>query len=171
MFEEAGFQNGPIWIEAFFNGKDTFIFKEMGYRFGGSLTYYPVYYFHQINQLDALLHIAMNEPYTVMHDHGAIGSQHYCILPIHIRSGEIAKIIGEKEVRKSRSVFAYVPVHFQGDKILEWGSAQQVFCYLHILFNSIEDLKRTVGNILTILRAETERGENLLYTLFDVNRL
>ncbi|MDE6553320.1 MAG: ATP-grasp domain-containing protein [Muribaculaceae bacterium] len=61
MFENAGFSNGPIWIEAFFDGKSDFIFNEMGYRFGGSLTYYPVKYFTGIDQLDLMIGNALNK--------------------------------------------------------------------------------------------------------------
>ena len=55
MFEQSGFINGPIWIEAFYDGDSLFIFNEMGYRFGGSLTYYPVKYFYGLDQLDLFI--------------------------------------------------------------------------------------------------------------------
>ena len=171
MFEKAGFTDGPIWIEAFYDGKEKFIFNEMGYRFGGSLTYHPVSYFHQIDQLGALILNAMNESSVPIIDKGPVGSDKYCILPIHVKAGKIAQIRGEEIVKRRNDVYAYVPVHFEGDEIKDWGSAQQVFCYVHILFKSTVGLKTSIMDILKELKAETENGENLLFTLFDVNSI
>ena len=171
MFEKAGFTNGPIWIEAFYDGKEKFIFNEMGYRFGGSLTYYPVYYFHQIDQLESLILNAMHEKTQPIIDKGPVGGEKYCILPVHVKAGKIDHIIGENKIKTRKEVYAYVPVHFEGDDIKDWGSAQQVFCYLHILFNNMENLKASIKDILDSLRAETKDGENLLFTLFDVDSL
>ncbi len=171
MFETAGFTDGPVWIEAFFDGKDKFIFNEMGYRFGGSLTYYPVYYFHKIDQLEALIRNSVNEQTALIVDKGPVGTSRYCILPIHVKSGKIEHVLGEEKIKKRKDVFAYVPVHFEGDEIQDWGSAQQVFCYIHILFITIDSLKISIKDILKELKVMTENGDNLLFTLFDVNSL
>lgn len=171
MFERAGFSNGPIWIEAFYDGFDRFIFNEMGYRFGGSLTYYPVNYFHGLNQLDALIMNAMGEDYEIESAEKEHPSHKYCILPIHIKAGRISEIVDMDKVKNRSDVYAYVPVHFKGDKILNWGSAQQVFCYLHILFDDMPSLKKSIQEILSVLEARNEQNENMLYTLFDVDSL
>ena len=174
MFEAAGFTDGPIWIEAFFDGKDHFVFNEMGYRFGGSLTYYPVRFFHGIDQLDLLIYSAFNMP--IQGNLSCQGNErkstsHYCILPIHVKVGRITRIIGQDEVQRRSDVYAYVPVHFEGDEIKDWGSAQQVFCYLHVLFNSSASLIRSIQEILGTLKALNIGGENLLYTLYDINKI
>lgn len=171
MFEKAGFKDGPIWIEAFFDGKEKFIFNEIGYRFGGSLTYYPVKYFYGINQLDALIMNAMSEPFSVFDENIINHSRKYCILPIHIKAGKIIEVIGERYVRQRNDVYAYVPVHFIGDNIRNWGSAQQVFCYLHILYDSIRNLKKSIKEILSNLSAINEHNEKMLYTLFDIDSI
>ena len=171
MFEKAGFIDGPIWIEAFYDGDEKFIFNEMGYRFGGSLTYYPVYYFHQIDQLAALILNAMHEKTHPIIDKGPVSSDKYCILPVHAKVGKIDHIWGKDIITRRNDVYAYVPVHFEGDDIKDWGSAQQVFCYIHILFYTMEGLKASIKSILNELRAETEEGDNLLYTLFNIDSL
>lgn len=171
MFENAGFTDGPIWIEAFFNGADKFIFNEMGYRFGGSLTYYPVKYFHQINQLDTLIYNAMGDPCKEIIQKDKPDSRKYCILPIHTKAGIINRVVGEEAIKNRLDVYAYVPVHFQGDIIKDWGSAQQVFCYIHILYNSPKDLKLSIKEIMQQLQSLDERGRNLLFTLFDIDNI
>ena len=170
MFEREGFSNGPIWIEAFFDGRDNFIFNEMGYRFGGSMTNYPVNYFYNVNQLDQLIHVALGEPYQVVAK-DVCPSKKYCILPVHIHAGKIAKVTGIDVVRAREDVYAYVPVHFEGDVIQEWGSAQQVFCYLHVLFDNIKNLQDSIQQVLMTLRATDSTGNNLLFTLFNINEL
>lgn len=168
----ANFQQGPVWIEAFYDGDDTFIFNEMGFRFGGSLTYYPVKYFYNINQLDLLIESAFKStctPPTIINNPSKKNG--YCILPIHIRPGVINEIVGEIELKELNNVYAYVPVHFCGDKIEAWGSAQQVFCYIHYTYDDITSLKETIKHTLSILKANSPSGENLLYTLFDTNTL
>ena len=170
MFEKTGFTNGPIWIEAFYDGNDSFIFNEMGYRFGGSLTYYPVKYFYGINQLELMLDNALGESSNFIYTPN-IPSQKYCILPIHIKTGTISEIIGEQYLRENRQVYAYVPVHYLNDEIEDWGSAQQVFCYIHLLYKNTDELKQIINEVLGNLIVLDQKGNNMLYTLFDINTL
>lgn len=171
MFEDAGFTDGPIWIEAFYDGDSKFVFNEMGYRFGGSLTYYPVRYFHQIDQLDTILRNAVGEDVDVVQDKGSIGPKKYCILPIHVKPGVICKIDGEQDILNREDVYAYVPVHFIGDTIQNWGSAQQVFCYLHLLYDTVDELKQSITTVMSELKAYDLDGHNMLFTLFDINNI
>ena len=170
MFEEAGFTDGPIWIEAFYDGKDKFVFNEMGYRFGGSLTNYPVKYFYGVDQLDLMIACALGEEVAPTFTRNT-QTKKYCILPIHIHAGIIDKIEGVDEVKSLEEVNALVPVHYVGDCIQEWGSAQQVFCYMHILYNDNEGLRNSIVDILSKLKAIDSTGGNMLYTLFDINKL
>lgn len=169
MFETAGFTDGPIWIEAFYDGKENFYFNEMGYRFGGSLTNYPVKYFYGIDQLDLMISSALggDVPFTVCENHNA---KQYCILPIHVKVGVLQSVDGEDNVKAMDNVFAYVPVHFEGDEIQNWGSAQQVFCYIHVLYDTYNDLKATLNEVMATLKAYDANKNNLLFTLFDYNK-
>lgn len=174
MFEKAGFKDGPIWIEAFFDGGKEFVFNEMGYRFGGSLTYYPVKYFTGIDQLGLYVDSAVGRK--------SIGSAHiasnkedkkakYCILPIHIKAGTIKRIIGQNELLSNPNINALVPVHFPGDKIEDWGSAQQVFAYLHILYSDRSSLSENIRIAFDMLQVLDQEGNNMIYTLFDTSTL
>jgi hypothetical protein len=97
--------------------------------------------------------------------------ENYCILPLHLKPGIIRSIYGEKEIKHIPSIYAYVPVHFVGDEIGKWGTAQQVFCYLHIVFSTTEELKETIYNVLRLLYVYSINNENLLFCLFDVDSL
>lgn len=169
MFEKAGFTDGPIWIEAFYDGKDKFFFNEMGYRFGGSLTNYPVEYFYGINQLDLMIAKALGGESKLSLQVNA-NAKHYCILPIHIKAGVIERIEGLDELKSMSFFHQFVPVHFVGDHIQEWGSAQQVFCYLHVLYDTNEDLKSSLNKVMNILHVYDANGNDMLFTLFDFNK-
>jgi len=68
-------------------------------------------------------------------------------------------------------VYAYAPKHFVGQDIKDWGTALQVFCYLHLLFEDRESLTHSIKSVLNCLKAYDEKGKNLLYTLFDIESI
>lgn len=171
MFENAGFTDGPIWIEAFYDGNNRFIFNEMGYRLGGSMTNYPVQYFYQINQMELMIDVAMGECCSEINPTPLKSNSNYCILPLHLHPGKIQTIIGLEESRNFDSIYAIAQVHYVGDAIEEWGSAQQVFCYVHILFDDTHDLLIKAKRILETLKVMDENNQNMLYALYDINSI
>ena len=171
MFEKTGFRNGPVWIEAFYDGKEKFVFNEMGYRFGGSFSYYPVQYFYKVNQLEMLIEYAVTGDYKGIHPQRCDVDEKYCILPVHCKAGKIQTIEGAEAVKARKDVYAYAPKHFEDQEIKDWGTALQVFCYLHILYKDYNDLRGSLQEILTQLKAIDEKGDNMLYTLFDIETL
>ena len=170
MFETAGFINGPIWIEAFYDGEDSFIFNEMGYRFGGSLTNYPVKYYYEIDQLDMMIEASLGISSVCKPNKQNIDN-HYCILPVHIKAGKINQINGINEILKKGYLNAFVQVHYKGDEIKDWGSAQQVFCYLHFVYKNYSDLYEKISEVTRKLNVLDDSEKNLLYTLFDIELL
>lgn len=170
MFQDIGITDGPIWIEAFNHGGE-FIFNEMGYRFGGSMTNYPVKYFYGIDQLKEMIHLALNireETKTITNLSDYSG---YCILPIHINRGKITKITGENNIKKLDQLEAVARVHYLGDDIQELGTANQVFCYLHIKYNTLSDLKETIRHIREQYKVYDEHGNQMLFYLMDTDHL
>jgi len=171
MFLDAGMHDGPVWIEAF-NNSGHFIFNEMGYRFGGSMTYHPIRYFYGVDQLEFMLRYALGEePDLRRHNslirHDRPAGKKYSILPLHVRPGIIERIVGADEVKAMPEVYAYVPIHGEGDHIRGTGTVQQVFCYLHLLCDDMDDLSRTVSVICTKLKVYNENSENILFRLYN----
>ena len=170
MFRRAGLHDGPLWIEAF-NDHGRFIFNEMGYRFGGSMTYYPVRYFYGIDQLEFMLRYALGETpdlsgMTSLIRRDVPAGRHFAILPLHVRPGRIRAVTGEDAVAAMPEVYAYVPIHGAGDTIRASASVQQVFCYLHLLYDDMTDLSETADRVFHALTVEGDSGENLLFRLF-----
>lgn len=170
MFRRAGLHDGPLWIEAF-DDHGRFIFNEMGYRFGGSMTYHPVRYFYGIDQLEFMLRYALGDTPDLASLNSLIrrdvpAGKHFAILPLHVRPGRIRSIRGRDEVAAMPEVYAYVPIHEEGDVIRATASVQQVFCYLHFLYDDYDDLAAAADRAFHALRAEGDDGENLLFRLF-----
>lgn len=173
MFKTLGVQNGPIWIEVFNDvKKNRFIFNEMGYRFGGSMTNYPVKHFYGIDQIQLMIDNALgkvsnynkNEIYVPK-------TQKYCILPIHIKEGKIKEIRGLEESRNVCGVEAVVQVHYEGDVIQNWGTAQQVFCYLHVSYNEEYELAEAVKMVKNHLSILDENGNEMVFYLLDLKTI
>lgn len=170
MFRRAGMHDGPVWIEAF-NDRGQFIFNEMGYRFGGSMTYYPIRYFYGVDQLEFMLRYALGETPALSEQTSLIrrdvpAGKHFAILPLHVRPGVIRAVSGEEAVAAMPEVYAYVPIHGAGDTIRASASVQQVFCYLHLLYDDTAELAQTADRVFHALRVEDESGGNLLFRLF-----
>jgi len=169
MFESEGLHDGPIWIEAF-NNNGEFTFNEMGYRFGGSLTYYPVEYYYGYNQMHMMVEYALAGEST-MEVSFSDNKENYCILPIHVMPGRIDSVSGQGEVLKKDYVKALVPVHYVGDEIKDWGTAQQVYCYLHVTFSNAENLKEKLAEIKELIHVTNKDGKDMLFYLFDIDSL
>ena len=169
MFRRSGMHDGPLWIEAF-NRRGEFIFNEMGYRFGGSMTYYPVRYFYGLDQLEYMLRFALGDRpdparLNALIRRDAPAGKRYAILPLHVRPGTIRSVRGEAAVAAMPEVYAYVPIHRAGDTIRGTASVQQVFCYLHILFDDERELAAAADRIGSALSVTGEDGEELLFRL------
>lgn len=163
MYQSIGIKNGPIWIEAF-NNNGEFFFNEMGYRFGGSMTFYPVEYYTGVSQLDLLLENAIFG-HSLSENKLNYDNQkkHYAIFPLHLHSGKIAEIEGIEDVLSEDYLFQYVPVRFKGDNVVENGTVSQVFAYFHVLFQDKTELDHIIEKVLGSLSVKSEKGDDMLF--------
>lgn len=169
MLKNAGMRYGAVWIEAFYYN-NQFIFNEIGYRFGGSLTYYPVEYFYNINQVKILLYQCLtgSSYYDDFQQIEPIKSnKKYSILPIQIRPCIIKKIIGLDKINSMDNVYKFVQSHVLGDRIEDTGTTHQVFGYLHLVGNSIVEIKKAISEVKKNLIVEDELGNNVLFTIWE----
>lgn len=165
MLASIGLREGPVWIEAFC--KDgRFVFNEAGLRFGGSLTDRFVERMAGIDQLDLLFACVMGEdrhPLKARFEKSRL----YMIWPVHLKPGRIAEVRGIDALRADPRTAAVTLVHGVGDEIEEWGSAQQVFAYIHLCAPDaagLLDAARDAARTLDVLDAE---GRRMLTWLFD----
>lgn len=166
MFKSIGIKNSPIWIEAFNDGK-RFVFNEMALRFGGSMTNYPVMYNTAMDQLELFIDAALGKAPEVKVNRKIEKKDNYAILPIHLKEGKIRRIKGAEELLADPKIEQLVLVHHVGDEIKNWGTAQQVFCYLHMTYKNEDEFAENIKKIKKTLLVENEDGSNMLYFLMD----
>lgn len=165
MLEAMGFEEGPIWIEAFY--KDgRFVFNEIGFRFGASLTYKLVHAMYGIDQLGMMVEQAMGidrEPLRCTLDQDSV----YAIWPVHLKPGTVAAIRGVDDLEGIEGFESLSFVHHPGDEIEDWGSARQVLGYVHLMASSIMDVVNAMKQVMDTLAVEGEDGSSLLTALLD----
>ena len=87
-------------------------------------------------------------------------------MPVHVKAGVISEILGFDDLMNNINVHRVVPVHFLRDKIENWGSAQQVFAYLHIIGKNREEIESIIDKILSGLSIKDEKGNEMLFNLY-----
>lgn len=166
MFKTEGYKNGVVWIEAFCdNGK--FTINEMGYRFGGSLTYHPVKHLTGIDQLSLQVEYAIEgKNRTVDVDSYHEPEDVYMVLPVHVKPGKIARIDGIDDLKLRNEFHKIVFVHYEGDDIQDWGSAQQVFAYVHFIAANREKADEFAKYVVNTIKVYDEDNNQMLFNLY-----
>ena len=171
MFQSIGIKEGTIWIEIFHDG-DDFYFNEVGYRYGGSFSFYSVDYMHGINQFYADLYYAASGKSKLYGFKSLIPEtvergKHYCIYPVHANPGKIAEIKGLNEIRNWENVAIVPQQKAEGDSIADSGSFGQVVLLVHFTFDSLDECKATIDAVHDTLRVISDKGENLVNRKLD----
>lgn len=166
MFKEEGYRNGVIWIEAF-SDKGKFTFNELGYRFGGSLTYYAVKHRAGFDQLALQIEYALTGKNESISNIDYVAPDDvYMVLPVHVKPGKISRIEGIDELKNRKEFNEIVYVHFIGDQIEDWGSAQQVFAYVHFITSNRKEADKFASYIVNTLKVYDEEDNQMLFNLY-----
>ena len=86
-----------------------------------------------------------------------------------MKPGVIARVCGVEDVLQIDGVVACVQVHGEGDTIEQWGSAQQVFAYVHVKADDARGLLTRMHQVKETLSVFDEAGNQMLFSLFDPN--
>ena len=165
MFKEEGYKNGVIWIEAFCkNG--VFTFNELGYRFGGSLTYHAVKHRVGFDQLAMQVDYALSGINEEISTNYQAPDDVYMVLPVHVKPGKISRIEGIEELKKHKEFNEIVFVHYVGDQIEDWGSAQQVFAYIHFITRNRDEADEFAKYVVSTIKVYDENNNQMLFNLY-----
>ena len=178
MFRSIGIQEGPIWIEVFHDG-DQYYFNEAGYRYSGSVSIYPVDYFHQINQVAADINFALTgkslieekKEYQTLIDNRINRKEKYCIYSIHVAPGVITNVTGLEDLLLMDSVVAIPVTKSIGDVVSATGTIGQVFAFVHFVFNTDRELMDMIDYIHEKLIVLDSYGNNLVRRMVDPNQI
>lgn len=177
LFKTIGIMEGTIWIEIFKDG-DNYYFNEVGYRYGGSFSFYSVDYMSGINQFFADLYYATTgdsqiKGFKSLIPENVPKGKNYCIYPVHCNAGTICKEEGLNEILQ---VFGdnliFVPHQkVVGDSIADTGSFGQVICLFHFIFEGEIDLKEKISVINNTYRVLDDKGNNLVLNKLSIGLL
>ena len=172
MFQSIGIKEGSAWIEVFHDGDDYF-FNEVGFRYGGSVSIYPVNYITGINQVAADIYYCLTGKSNIYHHTSLIKSSiekglNYAIYPIYARSGVLAEVNGLDNI--SNIVFSTITKPI-GAKIEDSGSFNQNVAIIHFVYKNDVELKDTIDAIHSSLKILDEEGLNMIIKMLNVEKI
>lgn len=175
LFKAIGIKEGTIWIEIFKDG-DYFYFNEVGYRYGGSFSFYSVDYISNVNQFFADLYYATTGDsqlygFKSLIPENVPRGKSYCIYPIHCNAGKICKEEGMEAIQKQFGQdLVFVPHQkVVGDTIADTGSFGQVNSLFHFVYDGVEDLKEKLLYIQHTYKVLDENNENMILNKLNVD--
>ncbi len=175
LFNSLGIKEGSVWIEVFYDN-NQYYFNEVGYRYGGSVSIYPIDYLYSINQVGADIYYALTGESKIF-DHKSIISPHivrksnYCIYPVHIAGGTIKSITGIEEIRKLGDIIFISVTKNIDDHIEDTGSFSQAFALIHFICNSSDECKNIIEKIHDTIHVLNENGEEMIMRMLDTNNI
>lgn len=173
MFQSINVKEGTIWIEVFCDG-DEFYFNEVGYRYGGSFSFYPVNYFSEINQIYSDLYYSLTGCSKLSGLPSLIPDKikaglNYCIYPIHLKPGKIKEIKGLDELLSLSNVVVVPLQRGVGDEIEDSGSFAHVIALVHFVYSTEEDYVKMLDQIHGILHVIDENNCEMIERKYNYN--
>ena len=172
MFEKQNIREGNIWMEIF-RDDNNYYFNEVGYRYGGSTSIFPVDYFYNINQLHSDIDYALTGKSRIFGRKSLIPNdlkrkKYYAIYNIHLKPGTIAEIIGVDDFLKRDNVIIIPTIKSVGDTVEDTGTFAQIFALVHFVFDTRAEFIETVNHVHKKIIIKDEAGNNLVNRMLDV---
>lgn len=175
MFRKIGIKEGTIWIEIFHDG-NQYYFNEVGYRYGGSFSFYTVDYFRSINQVYADMYYALTGESKLLGFSTLIPKRverglNYCIYPVHLTPGTIAKIDGVDEMLCWPNVVLIPQQKEVGDEVIDSGSFGQVAALVHFTYKDIIECEKTINRIHEVFKVTDAKGHEMVNKMLDLDTI
>ena len=166
-------KEGNFWIEVFHDG-NQYYFNEVGFRYGGSGSLYPVDYFKGINQVAADIYFALTgkskvEGFAPLYGSAVQKKTKYAIYPVFLRSGVIGSIRGCDVLLKNKNILNILYMKKEGNMIPDNGSFGHAVMLVHFIYDDLPELRESISDIHNCLNVEDANGENMILQLLDIN--
>lgn len=173
MFQSIGITEGSAWIEVFHDGANYY-FNEVGFRYGGSISIYPVDYLTGINQVAADIYYALtgeSHPYghTSLVEDSIERGLNYAVYPVYAGEGVITEVKGLDELGNN-VVFRTLTKPI-GYKIQDWGSFNQNVAIIQFVYKNKEELEQSIDRIHENLKILDENKNNMVIRMLDVETI
>lgn len=170
VFKAAGCRDGIAWVETIRDSDGKFYLLEMGYRFGGEMTYVPYERVSGFNSIKWMLEIALGvkhspedlpaELKTASKD---VAASYYMFTTVE---GEIARLEGLEEIAKLPNVYIDCPKRVGNSVRLK--AAMGI---IRIYGKDIEELCETITFINRHLVAKDHDGNDMFVYFTDLDSL
>lgn len=174
MIQAIGIKEGSFWIEVFHSGDDYF-FNEVGFRYGGSASIYFVDYMHGINQVAADIYFALTgkskvEGFSSLIPKSIPRKKYYAVYPVYCSAGKVKEIVGVDDVSLLSNMVAFPLIHGVGSCISDTGSFFQVAALAHFVFNTEDELYKTIETVHTKVNFIEEDGTNMVLKMLKLEK-
>lgn len=166
MFNSIGIKEGSLWIEVF-SDNNEYYFNEVGFRYSGSVSIYPVNYFYKINQVASDIYFALTGKSKIFGHESCLPSnvphkKYYCIYNVHMHPGKISQINGINELKNNKDIVFIADTKHVNDIVKSTGTVSQVFSFIHFVFNTNEELYQMIDFIFQTLDVRDEQGNSMI---------
>lgn len=173
LFRSMGVQNGVLYISAFYENGQCYVY-DPGFRLQGGGFHLILNEINGFDHRKMLVNFAVNKifgekDFNKKNDPRLQGKS-ACVLWYMLKSGKISEIKGLDYIRKNPNVF-YVIQRFQvGDEITKdmVGTEGQVFLRVFMACENKNKLKRNMKKIKEELCVIDEQGNDMLLSSLDV---
>ena len=175
LFRSIDIREGSAWIEVFHDGNDYY-FNEVGFRYGGSVSVYPVDYLHCYNQVAADIFYALTgeskiEGHPTLISKDIPHKHHYAIYPVYLWPGKIAEIKGVEEIEQRPEVVLCSLTKKVGSEVPDSGSFNQCFALVHFVYDTIEECGDMLRYIHQTLKVTAESGKDIVFKMLDFDSI
>lgn len=170
VFAEAGCREGIVWVDAMRDKDGKFYLLEMGYRFGGVMTYRPYERVSGFNTISWMLDVARGKKHTIA-DMPQELNQAYkgCAASYHLftkHEGIAAEVNGIEILEDMEGIFIDMPKR-SGSTVREKATMGLIGIY----GKDIEDMCAKITAVNNVLDVKDEDGQDLVIKYDDYKAL
>ncbi len=174
MITSINIKEGCFWIEVFHDGNEYY-FNEVGYRYGGSASIFPTDYLYGINQVASDIYYALTGESLIIGHKSMISTSikrknYYAVYPVHLLPGTINSIEGVDILKTTSSVVTVLTTKNVGDTIIDTGSFSQAYALIHVVFDSVSELKAIINFIHDTLVIKDEDGNSMVNRMLEIDK-
>lgn len=166
MFYEEGMHNGTVFIQSFFDG-ESFYFFEMGFRVGGGQSSMMIREMCGIDYVEELINFALSgkmDDKDIAEMAAPAFKQHACCLVPSLRGGTIASIEGLDIIQNLKECVNITQFYQVGETVPPSviGNLGQSFARIHLVGNSISEIKNAIDQVDNKLKVISVDGEEMI---------
>lgn len=161
VIKEAGCKEGIVWFDAMRDSDGKFYLLEMGYRFGGVMTYVPYEKVSGFNTVKWMIECALGVKHQKCDLPKSLNEAYRgCACSYHlftVKDGEIGSVEGADEIANLPNVWVDMPKK-AGDEV-RYNACMGL---IGIYGKDIQEVSDTVRKINSTLKVENKNGENMI---------